>query len=88
MLNFRSLQKHFVLLFLFCSIPFASAFAQSTVKGTVNDESGEPIIGATVKVEGTSAGAITDMEVTSVFRLPLTQKSLSPMWAMLLSRSM
>ena len=62
MLNFRSLQKHFVLLFLFCSIPFASAFAQSTVKGTVNDESGEPIIGATVKVEGTSAGAITDMD--------------------------
>ena len=62
MLNFRSLQKHFVLLFLFCSIPFASAFAQSTIKGTVNDESGEPIIGATVKVEGTSAGAITDMD--------------------------
>ena len=62
MLNFRSLQKHFVLLFLFCSIPFASAFAQSTIKGTVNDESGEPIIGATVKVEGASAGAITDMD--------------------------
>ena len=36
------------------------ALAQGTVKGTVNDEAGEPIIGATVKVQGTKAGAITD----------------------------
>ena len=36
------------------------ALAQGTVKGTVNDEAGEPIIGATVKVQGTKVGAITD----------------------------
>ena len=36
------------------------ALAQGLVKGTVNDEAGEPIIGATVKVDGTSAGTITD----------------------------
>ena len=61
MWNFKSLQKHFVLLFLFCAIPFGMTFAQSTVQGTVNDESGEPIIGASVKVQGTNDGAITDM---------------------------
>ena len=34
--------------------------AQSTIKGTVNDEAGEPIIGASVKVQGTQTGGITD----------------------------
>ena len=46
-------------LFLLCLFPMG-ALAQGTVKGTVNDEAGEPIIGATVKVQGTKAGAITD----------------------------
>jgi len=48
-----------VFLFLLCLFPLG-AMAQSIVKGTVNDEAGEPIIGATVKVQGTNAGAITD----------------------------
>ena len=38
------------------------ALAQSTVKGTVVDEAGEPIIGATVQVQGAKTGAITDFE--------------------------
>lgn len=38
------------------------AWAQGVVKGIVNDEAGEPIIGATVKVVGTNTGAITDMD--------------------------
>ena len=33
-----------------------------TVKGTVNDETGEPIIGATVKVQGSNEGTITDFD--------------------------
>ena len=61
MWNFKSLQKQLVLLFLFCAIPFGMTFAQSTVQGTVNDELGEPIIGASVKVQGTNDGAITDL---------------------------
>ena len=36
------------------------ASAQSIVKGTVNDEAGEPVIGATVKVQGSNDGTITD----------------------------
>ena len=62
MWNFKSLQKHLVLLFLLCSIPFGMTFAQSTIQGTVNDETGEPIIGASVKVQGTNTGAITDLD--------------------------
>jgi len=59
MWNFKSLQKPLVFLFLLCLFPLG-AVAQSTISGTVNDESGEPIIGASVKVQGTKTGAITD----------------------------
>ena len=38
------------------------ALAQNVVKGTVNDEAGEPVIGATVKVSGSNAGSITDFD--------------------------
>ena len=59
MWNFKSLQKPLMALFLLCLFPLG-ALAQSVVKGTVNDEAGEPIIGATVKVAGSNIGAITD----------------------------
>ena len=59
MWNFKSLQKPLVFLFLLCLFPLG-AMAQSVVKGTVNDEAGEPIIGASVKVQGTKTGAVTD----------------------------
>ena len=59
MWNFKSLQKPLMALFLLCLFPMG-ALAQSLVKGTVNDEAGEPIIGASVKVQGTQKGAITD----------------------------
>lgn len=54
------LQKPLVLLFLFCLLPLG-ALAQNIVKGTVNDENGDPVIGATVKVLGTNTGAVTDL---------------------------
>ena len=59
MWNFKSLQKPLMALFLLCLFPLG-AMAQSIVKGTVNDEAGEPVIGATVKVVGSQSGAITD----------------------------
>ena len=59
MWNFKSLQKPLMALFLLCLFPLG-AMAQSIVKGTVNDEAGEPVIGATVKVVGAQSGAITD----------------------------
>ena len=57
----NSIQKPLVLLFLLCLFPLG-ALAQSIVKGTVSDEAGEPVIGATVKVQGSNEGAITDFD--------------------------
>lgn len=36
--------------------------AQTSITGTVKDETGEPVIGASVIVTGTSNGAITDLD--------------------------
>ena len=48
------------LLVLFLMVSVQGAWAQWTVKGTVNDEAGEPVIGASVKVVGGSTGSVTD----------------------------
>ena len=56
----KSLGKPLMLLALLCLFPL-TMMAQSLVRGTVNDESGEPVIGASVKVAGTNNGAITDL---------------------------
>ena len=60
MWNFKKLQKTLAVLFLFCMIPLG--MNAQTVKGTVNDEAGEPIIGATVKVQGSNEGTVTDFD--------------------------
>ena len=61
MWNFKTLQKTLGLLFLLCMLPLAMS-AQSVIQGTVNDESGEPIIGATVKVQGSNVATVTDFD--------------------------
>jgi TonB-linked SusC/RagA family outer membrane protein len=49
------------LFLVFCLFSF-SMFAQNhTVRGTVKDASGEPLIGVTVQVQGTSSGTVTDL---------------------------
>ena len=60
MWKIKSLQKPLVLLFLLCLLPMG-AMAQGVVKGTVSDEAGDPVIGASVKVVGTQTGGITDL---------------------------
>jgi len=55
MINFKMIEKPFVLLFLLCLLPLGVS-AQSIVKGIVTDPSGEPVIGATVKVNGSKLG--------------------------------
>ena len=39
-----------------------SAFAQITVNGNVKDATGEPVIGASVRVVGTTIGTTTDFD--------------------------
>ena len=46
-------------MFLFMAV---GMFAQVTVTGTVYEENGDPIIGATVREKGTTAGAATDID--------------------------
>ena len=59
------MKKHLIhfLLVAVLSICSAAAFAQTTVKGQlVDSETGEPLVGAAVMVEGTSQGTVTDID--------------------------
>jgi TonB-linked SusC/RagA family outer membrane protein len=47
-------------IFLFLFILFSFTGFSQTIKGTVTDESGNPVTGATVKVKGNAASRITD----------------------------
>ena len=60
MRNFDFMKRTLGMVFLFLMLSVQGAWAQ-TVRGTVNDESGEPIIGASVKVVGSNTGAVTDL---------------------------
>lgn len=44
------------------SVPVLLAQTGRTIKGTVVDESGEPLVGASVHVPGTQTGASTDLD--------------------------
>lgn len=55
--------KKKVLLMLSMLVLFVGTiFAQTTVSGKVTDDKGEPMIGATVVVKGTTVGAVTDID--------------------------
>lgn len=59
------MRKHLIqfLLMSVLSVFSAVAFAQTTVKGQLVDaETGEPLVGAAVMVEGTSQGTVTDID--------------------------
>lgn len=47
---------------LFMSAACLWAYAQQTVSGVVVDESGEPLIGVSIQVKGTTNGTITDFD--------------------------
>lgn len=46
------------------------ALAQRTISGSVVDESGEPLIGASILVQGTSTGTVTDIDGNFSLDLP------------------
>lgn len=60
-----SSKKNLMLLLSLC-VSFV-AFAQSAISGKVTSQNGEPIIGASIKIKGTSSGAITD--VSGLFKI-------------------
>ena len=72
--NFNQFQ---LLLILGLMLVSSAAFAQTTIRGNVTDDAGEPLIGANVLVKGsTSDGDITDFEgnysITTNQALPFT----------------
>jgi len=62
-------EKLYTLVFLFCMISSALIAQTSTISGIIIGD-GEPLIGATVAVKGTSTGTITDFEGKFEFTVP------------------
>ena len=72
------MNKKLVLLLVGLLMAVASLFAQKRVTGTVADVNGEPLIGATVKVDGTKMAVVTDDKGNFVLpNVPASAKTLS-----------
>ncbi|MEM9886872.1 MAG: SusC/RagA family TonB-linked outer membrane protein [Bacteroidota bacterium] len=54
--------KHFALLTAAVLLSLSNLLAQRTVTGTVTAASGDPLIGASVVVKGTTSGTVTDID--------------------------
>lgn len=73
----RSLWSFFALLFAVALCSATPALAQQTVSGVVTDAAtGDPLIGATVTVPGTTVGAATDLDGVYRLDVPATADSL------------
>lgn len=69
--HFKSKLLGFFALLLLTQI----SFAQTDIKGNISDTSGEPLVGASVVIKGTTTGTITDTDgdfVLKVDALPVT----------------
>jgi TonB-linked SusC/RagA family outer membrane protein len=71
------MKRLFILLLAF--LPLGMLFSQTTrtVKGTVTEENGTPIMGAYVLVKGTSIGTTTDFDGNFTLNVPADVKTLS-----------
>ena len=66
----KSLTKKLLLSLALCLGTAAFALAQTTISGIVTDETGEPLIGAGVMVEGTTVGTITGIDGDYTLTVP------------------
>ncbi len=64
------LLKTFAVSFLLAAVSITAAAQKRTVSGTVTDEQALPIIGAAVMLNGTTTGAVTDLDGTFVIDVP------------------
>lgn len=71
--NIKSIIRAVLLAGFLCISSLVLAQNSITVTGTVKDTGGEPIIGAAVMVEGTSNGALTDID--GKYTISVSQKS-------------
>ena len=71
------MKKKFTLASLCLLMGMGTAFAQNTkVSGNVIDENGEPVIGATIIVKGTTIGTVTDFDGNFTLDVPTNGKQL------------
>ena len=68
--------KKFTLLTVMMVFSLGSILAQRTITGTVVDERGEVLIGATVVVEGTAIGTVTDIDGTYKLEVPAGKENI------------
>ncbi len=64
--------KRLSLVIAFVCFAFGLAFAQQTITGSVTDVSGEPLIGASILVKGTTSGTVTDIDGNFILDVPTT----------------
>lgn len=62
--------KKLSLVFALVLFSVSLALAQRTIRGTVSDEEGQPLIGASVLVKGTSTGTATDVDGSYSVNVP------------------
>ena len=66
----KSLTKKLLLSLALCLGTAGALLAQTTVKGVVTDPDGQPLMGAVVKVEGTSTATVTGLDGDYVITVP------------------
>ncbi len=69
------MKKCILLVTLFLTT-FIFGYAQRTITGVVNDQSGQPMVGASVVVKGTTKGVITDIDGKYSLEVPANATSL------------
>lgn len=63
--------KRKIVMFLFlCLLGIGGLIAQTQVRGTVVDETGEPVIGAAIRIKGTTQGIVSDTDGNFVLSAP------------------
>lgn len=68
--------KVFIGLLLLCFCSLGLSAQERTVRGTVKDTNGEPIIGANVMIKGTNSGSATDIDGNYTLSAPATATTL------------
>lgn len=62
--------KKLSLVFFMVLFGLSYSIAQRTITGTVSDEDGAPLIGASILAKGTSTGTVTDLDGNYTLRIP------------------
>ena len=70
------MKKRIYLLFLLLFVGIGITFAQTKVVGTVADDKGESVIGASILVKGTAVGTVTDIDGSFALNVPTGSNTL------------